>query len=53
MTGVGKNVGHCKVGQIVGVHCEANQCTQFTTGFSNHIQVHQDCVLYIPDSISP
>ena len=51
VTAVGKNVGHCKVGQTVGVHCENNQCGNFSTGFSNHIQVHQNCVLYIPDSM--
>jgi D-arabinose 1-dehydrogenase-like Zn-dependent alcohol dehydrogenase len=47
----GKNVGHCKVGQIVGVHHPNTNSGDLKSGFASHLQVHQDRVVYIPDSI--
>lgn len=47
---VGKNVGHCKLDQTVGVYRDRKDNS---SGFASFIQVHQDHVLYIPDSFEP
>lgn len=49
----GKKVGHCKVGDIVGVYHSNSNCGEFKTGFATFLQVHQSQVLFIPTSIEP
>ena len=50
---VGKDVGHCKVGQVVGVYHPNSNSGEFSTGFASFLQVNQDRVVFIPSSIEP
>ena len=53
MVAIGKNVGHCKVNDIVGVYHGNTNSGDFKTGFSTSLQANQKDIIYIPNTIAP